>query len=195
MNVLGCSCPGRPSLRSPRPTAPPSSPTSSLAPPRSARTARSLSPALNRSRPPALPVGPAPTRVGKAVVGSESGAGDGGAAALYQKAAELRSSLDVPSFRVPILQEGESISLPASPLNPRKIGLSCLTPPSGRKLASCVSPSRLAGTEQQAAPATAPATIATSKPFSFQLCTPDPQSGWAGPAQATPLHIQYKSHI
>ena len=69
---------------------------------------------------------------------------DNGAAKLFEKAAELRSSLDVPSFRVPIVRDGDcpdSVSLPSSPMGSRKIGLSYLTPPTSRKLGSCVSPS------------------------------------------------------
>ena len=69
--------------------------------------------------------------------------GDTGAAKLFEKATELRSSLDVPSFRVPIVRDEEtkdSVSLPSSPMSSRKIGLSYMTPPSSRKMGSCRSP-------------------------------------------------------
>ena len=125
----------------------------SLFPPRDLSKSRSLSPA----RPPHLPQGPP----GAAAGGGAGGGGgaatpaklgsvqkkscvDTGAAKLFEKAAELRSSLDVPSFRVPIVRDGDctdSVSLPSSPMGSRKIGLSYLTPPTSRKLGSCVSPS------------------------------------------------------
>ena len=82
----------------------------------------------------------------------KSAVGDNGAAKLFEKATELRSSLDVPSFRVPIVRDEDSkdsLSLPSSPMTNRKIGLSYLTPPSSRKMGSCVSPT----------PATAPVTV------------------------------------
>ena len=122
----------------------------SLFPPRDLSKSRSLSPA----RPPHLPPGPgvatsaaAPGKLGslqkKSCVDPRPG-GAGGAAKLFEKAAELRSSLDVPSFRVPIVRDGDcpdSVSLPSSPMGSRKIGLSYLTPPTSRKLGSCLSPS------------------------------------------------------
>ena len=82
----------------------------------------------------------------------KSAVGDNGAAKLFEKATELRSSLDVPSFRVPIVRDEDnkdSVSLPSSPMTNRKIGLSYLTPPSSRKMGSCVSPT----------PTTAPVTV------------------------------------
>ena len=91
---------------------------------------------------------------------------DNGAAKLFEKATELRSSLDVPSFRVPIVRDTEShdsISLPSSPMSSRKIGLSYLTPPTSRKMGSCRSPTQSTLTkdcqETLKEPATAPVTI------------------------------------
>ena len=92
---------------------------------------------------------------------------DNGAAKLFEKATELRlSSLDVPSFRVPIVRDTEShdsISLPSSPMSSRKIGLSYLTPPTSRKMGSCRSPTQSTLTkecqETPKEPATAPVTI------------------------------------
>ena len=117
----------------------------SLFPPRDLSKSRSLSPA----RPPHLPPGPvaAPSKLGslqKKSCADPRPGGAGGAAKLFEKAAELRSSLDVPSFRVPIVRDGDcpdSVSLPSSPMGSRKIGLSYLTPPTSRKLGSCLSPS------------------------------------------------------
>ena len=95
---------------------------------------------------------------------------DTGAAKLYEKATELRSSLDVPSFRVPIVREegGDSLSLPSSPAGSRKIGLSYLTPPTSRKLGSCVSPSHLAKAE-------------LAKPFTFPVTKEQEQDTKSGP--------------
>ena len=93
---------------------------------------------------------PVTSRLGSAQ--KKSAVGDNGAAKLFEKATELRSSLDVPSFRVPIVREEDSkdsVSLPSSPMTNRKIGLSYLTPPSSRKMGSCVSPT----------PTTAPVTV------------------------------------
>ena len=124
----------------------------SLFPPRDLSKSRSLSPA----RPPHLPPGPAMDKQHPPPAGAGAAPGvklgsaqkkscvEGGAAKLFEKAAELRSSLDVPSFRVPIVRDGDcpdSVSLPSSPMGSRKIGLSYLTPPTSRKLGSCVSPS------------------------------------------------------
>ena len=115
----------------------------SLFPPRDLSKSRSLSPA----RPPHLPSGsgatgaPAPVKLGS---GPKVSCVDPGAAKLWEKAAELRSSLDVPAFRVPVVRDGDcpdSVSLPSSPMGSRKIGLSYLTPPTSRKLGSCLSPS------------------------------------------------------
>ena len=64
---------------------------------------------------------------------------DSGAAKLFERAAELRSSLDSGGsgsvLRGPkVRSSGESVSLPSSPAGSRKIGLSCLTPPTSRKM-------------------------------------------------------------
>lgn len=128
------------SLRSPKPTRPVSGKTDSLFPPRDVSKARSLSPAPSRPRPPQLPTG-VTSQLGSTQ--KKSVLGDTGAAKLFEKATELRSSLDVPSFRVPIVRDEEtkdSVSLPSSPMSSRKIGLSYMTPPSSRKMGSCRSP-------------------------------------------------------
>merc|ERR550532_2838460 len=140
----------RTSLRSPKPTRPVSNRMDYLFPPRDVSKSRSLSPS-RPSKPPQLPTGhgdnkgPAVTGTqAKLPAGQKKSCVDSGAAKLYEKATELRSSLDVPSFRVPIVRDGDcpdSVSLPSSPMGSRKIGLSYLTPPTSRKLGSCVSPS------------------------------------------------------
>ena len=64
----------------------------------------------------------------------------------------IRSSLDVPSFRIPIVRDSDhpdSISLPNSPASSRKIGLSYLTPPTSRKMGSCRSPTQSSLTQVQ----------------------------------------------
>ena len=163
----------RTSLRTPRPTTPTKA--GGLCPPRDLSKSRSLSPA--RNRPPQLPTGQTGNTEKLAQTQKKSFV-DHGAAKLYEKATELRSSLDVPTFRVPIVREKspDSISLPSSPMNSRKIGLSYLTPPTGRKLGSCVSPSHLAKKNDKdmiaATVANAPVQQA-NKPFTFQLCAPD----------------------
>jgi hypothetical protein len=168
----------RTSLRTPRPTTPTpdiKSKNGSLFPPRDLSKSRSLSPA--RNRPPQLPTGQS-VNTEKHVPAQKKSFVDNGAAKLFEKATELRSSLDVPAFRVPIVREKspDSISLPSSPMNSRKIGLSYLTPPTGRKLGSCVSPSHLAKKNDKdtisATMHTAPVQQA-NKPFTFQLCAPD----------------------
>ena len=148
-----------------------------LFPPRDVSKSRSLSPS-RPSKPPQLPTGhgdnkgPAVTGTqAKLPAGQKKSCVDSGAAKLYEKATELRSSLDVPSFRVPIVREGEwqdSISLPSSPAGSRKIGLSYLTPPTSRKIASCVSPSHLTKAE-------------LSKPFTFPAVKEQEQDGRSGP--------------
>ena len=114
-----------------------------LFPPRDLSKSRSLSPA----RPLNLPKGAGPekcppgagTGTPPVKLTGKKSCVDSGAAKLFEKATELRSSLDVPSFRVPIVREGDcpdSVSLPSSPMGSRKIGLSYLTPPTSRKLGS-----------------------------------------------------------
>lgn len=120
----------RSSLRRPAPTV--GGARTGLAPPREAK-ARSLSPARDR---PALPSGrPEPPKPKRSFI-------DCGAARLYERAADLRSSLEAPHCRVPSVRDTqvESVSLPSSPMNSRKIGLSYMTPPTARKLGSSVSP-------------------------------------------------------
>ena len=130
----------RTSLRRPTPTAPPGGRSLKLVPPnRDARTARSLSPARNK---PDLPSGrpqqpdeiPAPKPKRSFI--------DTGSAKLFEKAADLKSSLDAPQYRMSSVRDNcqESVSLPSSPMNSRKIGLSYMTPPTSRKLGSSVSP-------------------------------------------------------
>jgi len=126
----------RTSLRRPTPTAPKSG---GLSVPREVK-ARSLSPARER---PGLPSG---RQAGR----EEADAGikpkrsfiDTGSAKLFEKAADLKSSLDSPHYRVPSMRDEyqESVSLPSSPINSRKIGLSYMTPPTTRKFGSSVSP-------------------------------------------------------
>ena len=122
----------RTSLRRPTPTAPKSG---GLSVPREVR-ARSLSPARDR---PGLPSGRQTAReeVDAAKKPKRSFI-DTGSAKLFEKAADLKSSLDSPHYRVPSMEE--SVSLPSSPINSRKIGLSYMTPPTTRKFGSSVSP-------------------------------------------------------
>ena len=67
---------------------------------------------------------------------------DTGSAKLFEKAADLKSSLESPHYSVPSMRDDyqESVSLPSSPMNSRKIGLSYMTPPTTRKFGSSVSP-------------------------------------------------------
>ena len=148
----------------------------SLFPPRDVSKSRSLSPARS-GVPPQLPTGhgdnkrPGSRTQVKLPVVEKKSCVDSGAAKLYEKATELRSSLDVPSFRVPIVREGDredSLSLPSSPAGSRKIGLSYLTPPTSRKLGSCVSPSHLTKTE-------------LTKPFTFPVTKDQDQETKSGP--------------
>ena len=120
----------RTSLRRPTPTAPKSG---GLSVPREVK-ARSLSPAC-RERP-GLPSGRG-REEGDAAKPKRSFI-DTGSAKLFEKAADLKSSLDSPHYRVPSMEE--SVSLPSSPINSRKIGLSYMTPPTTRKFGSSVSP-------------------------------------------------------
>lgn len=126
----------RTSMRRPTPTAPPGGRPLSLAPPREAK-ARSLSPARNR---PELPTGRQAAREESQAPKPKRSFIDTGAAKLFEKAADLKSSLDSPQYRLPREDYQESISLPSSPMNSRKIGLSYMTPPTSRKLGSSVSP-------------------------------------------------------
>ena len=125
----------RTSLRRPTPTAPKSG---GLSVPREVK-ARSLSPARDR---PGLPTGRQTAREEVDAAKPKRSFIDTGSAKLFEKAADLKSSLDSPHYRVPSMRDEyqESVSLPSSPMNSRKIGLSYMTPPTTRKFGSSVSP-------------------------------------------------------
>ena len=125
----------RTSLRRPTPTAPKSG---GLSVPREVK-ARSLSPARDR---PGLPTGRQTGREEADAAKPKRSFIDTGSAKLFEKAADLKSSLDSPHYRVPSMRDEyqESVSLPSSPMNSRKIGLSYMTPPTTRKFGSSVSP-------------------------------------------------------
>ena len=125
----------RSSLRRPTPTAPKSC---GLSVPRDTK-ARSLSPARDR---PNLPTGRQTSRMEVDTVKPKRSFIDTGSAKLFEKAADLKSSLESPHYRVPSMRDDyqESVSLPSSPMNSRKIGLSYMTPPTTRKFGSSVSP-------------------------------------------------------
>ena len=125
----------RTSLRRPTPTAPKSG---GLSVPREVK-ARSLSPARDR---PGLPTGRQTAREEVEAAKPKRSFIDTGSAKLFEKAADLKSSLDSPHYRVPSMRDEyqESVSLPSSPMNSRKIGLSYMTPPTTRKFGSSVSP-------------------------------------------------------
>ena len=125
----------RTSLRRPTSTAPKSG---GLSVPREVK-ARSLSPARDR---PGLPTGRQNAREEVDAAKPKRSFIDTGSAKLFEKAADLKSSLDSPHYRVPSMRDEyqESVSLPSSPMNSRKIGLSYMTPPTTRKFGSSVSP-------------------------------------------------------